>query len=308
MMGNPVDFFKAIVDSMVDHIAVIDESGTIRYVNAAWVNFGTNNACTIHNSHWLNINYLDICDQSATLGEPFGMHAAEGIRKVIRQELDLFYFEYPCHSFEEERWFMMKVTPLCWQGAGHYVISHHNITERKQAEEQMRQISLLDGLTGVANRRHFDEFLLREWRTCECLELPVSMVILDVDHFKLYNDHYGHLEGDECLRQICRALMPFVEKPGGLLARYGGEEFALILGRTDAEEATQTAYTVLNAIGSLGITHAHSPVMPLITASVGVATVLPGPDTNPHMLIEAADRRLYQAKQQGKNQVRGGVF
>lgn len=304
-MGDAGDFYKAIVDSMADHVAVVDENGNIRYVNRAWVDFGATNDCAIQAGDWLGISYLQICDRSADAGDRFGKGATEGIRKVIGGEQDSFYFEYPCHSQEEQRWFMMKVTPLSWPGPAHYVICHHNITARKLAEERALELSLLDGLTGVANRRHFDEFLRREWCACERLGQPLSLAILDIDHFKPYNDYYGHVVGDECLRRVCGALMPFAEKPGDLLARYGGEEFALILGRTDADAARRTARAMRDAISGLSIPHARSEVAPVVTASIGVATARPGGDSHPGRLVDIADQRLYVAKRQGKNQVSG---
>jgi hypothetical protein len=136
-MCNSADFFRAIVDSVTEHIAVIDQTGQIQFVNTAWLNFGVDNECKAV-TNWHEINYLSICDSSAASGEEFGKVAGEGIRRVIRSESDSFCFEYPCDSDREKRWFLMRAIPLKWEGDPHYVVSHQNVTDRKLAEEKLQ--------------------------------------------------------------------------------------------------------------------------------------------------------------------------
>lgn len=151
-------FLKAVLDTITEHIVVIDSEGSILFVNNSWNEFGQKNACVI-DEEWIGINYLTECDHASDMGDDFGTQAAIGIRSVINAEEDKFYFEYPCHSQNDKRWFMMRVTPFSLKDENCFVISHQNITERKLAEEEVYKLSRIDGLTDIANRRHFDDFL-----------------------------------------------------------------------------------------------------------------------------------------------------
>ncbi|AUH50502.1 diguanylate cyclase response regulator [Chromobacterium sp. ATCC 53434] len=159
-------------------------------------------------------------------------------------------------------------------------------------------IALVDGLTGVANRRRFDEVLQADWLQCARLQQPISLLMIDVDHFKRFNDRYGHQAGDDCLRRVAQAIKQSARRPHDLTARYGGEEFACILPDTDG--AAGVAHAVLTAIRELAIPHAASDVAEVVTASLGVATVVASHESTPQALIEEADRQLYQAKRQGR--------
>ena len=228
---------------------------------------------------------------------------ATGTRKIIVDRAGVFYYEYPCHCEMEKRWYMMRVTPLQWKGDPCFIVSHQNITERKLAEEAIQALSLTDGLTGVANRRHFDEFLNKEWRRGARINTPLSLILLDVDHFKLFNDRYGHLAGDDCLKKIGELLHSFGKRPGDFSARYGGEEFALVLVNTDLESTTRIAHDLLAAIRGLKIAHDGSTIGSTVTASLGVATMYPRKELTEKNLIELADQALYVAKNTGRNRV-----
>lgn len=230
-MENSHEALRLILDSITEHIVVIDDMGTIQYANKSWSDFGSKNACSV-GVNWRGINYIDECDKAAAMGNDFGEKARNGILSVINKEMPAFYFEYPCHSPDEKRWFMMRVTALQMSCQDYFVISHQNITERKLAEEEVKNLARLDGLTDIPNRRAFDEFLYNEWRRCLRLKLPISLAIVDLDHFKLLNDIYGHQSGDECLIKIGALLKEFASRPGDICARYGGEEFALVWGGT----------------------------------------------------------------------------
>jgi diguanylate cyclase (GGDEF)-like protein len=197
----------------------------------------------------------------------------------------------------------MRVTALNWPGPERFVISHQNITQRRLTEERLSNLSLLDGLTGVSNRRHFSLFLNNEWRRALRLEKTLSLVMLDIDHFKAFNDNYGHLAGDDCLRRVAKALRSFGNRPGDLVARYGGEEFAVVLADTPIEPARGIAEAVRVAVSKLGIRHQHSPVSAHVTVSVGVATMSPTGDLPESALIQAADTALYESKSKGRNRV-----
>lgn len=300
-MINSHKFLKSVLDTVTQHIAVIDKNGQIVYINKSWVTFWQDNNYSIF-SNWNTVNYLKICDKSASCGDELAAKAAEGIRDVINAKKESFYFEYPCHSPDEKRWFMMRVKPFKLDDANFYVVSHENITERVSAEEKVLNTSRMDGLTDIANRRYFDEFLDNEWKRCARLKLPLSLAIIDIDYFKLLNDTYGHQAGDECLRKIGAVLKEFAHRPTDLCARYGGEEFAIVLGAT-AENSLEMMSDLLDAVRALGIANINSLVMPTLTVSIGVATMYPDIDTEAKELITVADEMLYEAKDSGRNRV-----
>lgn len=173
----------------------------------------------------------------------------------------------------------------------------------KRQTDLLRSLSFLDGLTGIANRRRFDDAMTREWRRCARSHLPLSLIILDVDHFKAYNDQYGHQAGDECLRIIAEVLAERARRPSDLVARYGGEEFVCLLPETDGTGAIRVAEGFRAAVAEQRIPHAQSPVAPFVTISLGVATVTPSADGSPERLAEMADQLLYRAKRAGRNRV-----
>ncbi|WP_250131677.1 sensor domain-containing diguanylate cyclase [Stutzerimonas stutzeri] len=184
-----------------------------------------------------------------------------------------------------------------------------DISERKQTEQkllqlqkQLEELSYQDGLTGVANRRMFDNRFQMEWSNAQRTSQPLSLILLDIDYFKQYNDHYGHVRGDDCLKSVGQALSGAAVRPRDLLARYGGEEFVLLLPETDAQAAAQVAERCRQLIRGQNIQHAHSQVAPQLTISLGVGTLIPGPFDQPQAFLERVDRLLYKAKHQGRNQ------
>ncbi|MFP5513447.1 MAG: diguanylate cyclase domain-containing protein, partial [Alphaproteobacteria bacterium] len=151
----------------------------------------------------------------------------------------------------------------------------------KRQTDLLRSLSFLDGLTGIANRRRFDDAMTREWRRCARSHLPLSLIILDVDHFKTFNDQYGHQVGDECLRVVAEVLSDRTRRPSDLVARYGGEEFVCLLPETDGPGATRVAEGFRGGVAERRIPHAQSPVAPFVTISLGVATVIPSAADSP---------------------------
>ena len=172
--------------------------------------------------------------------------------------------------------------------------------ELQQANQALENLATLDGLTKIANRRKFDQYLQQEWGRAERSRSPLSMILCDIDHFKKYNDTYGHQAGDACLQQVAKTLSQSVSRAMDLAARYGGEEFALILPDTSAQGALHLAQHVRSQIRSLEISHRASP-FEVVTLSMGVATLIPQPGQDPSLLIQTADQSLYRAKETGRD-------
>ncbi|WP_160299546.1 sensor domain-containing diguanylate cyclase [Leptolyngbya iicbica] len=171
-----------------------------------------------------------------------------------------------------------------------------------QAIQELQKLINLDGLTQIANRRCFDERIHREWQRAATRRSPLSLMLLDVDYFKRYNDLYGHQAGDECLIQVAQAAAQVVKRPDDLVARYGGEEFAILLPDTDLKGALAVAQRLQQAIEDLAIAHRGSEVSQRVTVSIGIAHLLPQADKNLSTLIHLADQALYEAKRLGRNQ------
>ncbi|HVH43200.1 MAG TPA: sensor domain-containing diguanylate cyclase [Labilithrix sp.] len=189
-----------------------------------------------------------------------------------------------------------------------------DISERKQTEEQLlslqrelEELSFKDGLTGLANRRRFDALIDSEWVAARHTQRPLSLLMIDIDFFKQYNDHYGHVPGDDCLKRVAKTLGARVTRPRDFLARYGGEEFVLVLPDTDEKGAERVAARCREALFEERIPHETSAVAPTVTISVGVGTIIPSADDNALQFIDEVDKRLYQAKQRGRNVVVSGT-
>ena len=169
----------------------------------------------------------------------------------------------------------------------------------------LQQLLSTDALTAIANRRRFDETLAREWRRCQRSGLPLSLLMIDVDHFKAYNDHCGHPQGDACLRQVASLLTDTASRPGDLVARYGGEEFVCLLPDIGSAGALAVAEKLAAALKDAAIDHPRSPAGPRLTLSIGVATTRRF-SGEPENLVAFADKLLYAAKAAGRNQIKVG--
>ena len=173
--------------------------------------------------------------------------------------------------------------------------------ELERLARKLERLSNLDGLTGIANRRCFDDTLVKEWVRNGREDAELGLLMIDIDHFKGYNDALGHLDGDSCLCAVADAIRTAVHRPGDLVARYGGEEFAIILPKTDYIGAKSVADTIHANLAKICIKHPNSSVSRTVTVSIGVASGIPACETAPDHLLLAADRALYQAKQSGRN-------
>ena len=171
----------------------------------------------------------------------------------------------------------------------------------------MLQLTHQDPLTQIANRRCFEYTLGLEWKRAQRLGNPISLIMVDIDHFKDYNDHYGHQAGDRCLQRVAALLQAKVQRPTDLVARYGGEEFVIVLPDTSIEAALALAETMRNGVQALHLEHVASPTTTWVTLSLGVACLIPGDGSSSAQLLQSADRALYRAKAAGRNRCEVGA-
>lgn len=175
------------------------------------------------------------------------------------------------------------------------------LSELRAANCRLENLSICDALTGISNRRHFDQYLEISFKSSRRSGKPLSLIIADIDYFKSYNDNYGHLKGDECIIKVAKAIASSVNRPTDLVTRYGGEEFAIVLTETDKDGAMIVAEKIRKNINELNIRNEYSSVAPHITISLGVATIMPSDDCSIEYFINRADKSLYKAKGSGRN-------
>lgn len=296
---------SALVSSLKSGILALDENRTIIHVNKEFCQmFRLNeNGEQLHgtNGHELfQKNAPLFTDPDLFLQTIRTLYTAHSM--ALNQEVHLtngqiFEFDYlPIYVGQHD--------------SGH-LWHYRNVTEAKEKERLLiesntilQNLSSMDGLTGIANRRSFDSRIADEWkRSLRKNGEPLSLIMLDIDHFKLYNDTYGHQEGDNCLIQMAAAIQACCIRPGDLAARYGGEEFSIILPATSAAGAISVAERIKKAIEHMQIPHANSLISPHVTVSMGIGTVIPNAAASVTTLIEQADQALYQAKSHGRNRL-----
>lgn len=175
--------------------------------------------------------------------------------------------------------------------------------ENARQYEKIKELSMTDDLTKIANRRQLDEYLQTEWLRMERENAPLALIMVDIDYFKPYNDFYGHLAGDDCLKAVTKILSDHAHRPADLVARYGGEEFAIVMPNTDLEGASAVAVKIRKAVEDKRIEHEKSPVSDFVTVSLGVTAAVPGEKSKLEDLLLTADGLLYQAKKEGRNRV-----
>lgn len=175
----------------------------------------------------------------------------------------------------------------------------------KQQSDLLRAMAYIDGLTGLANRRHFGIALEAEWRRCRRNQSPLAALLIDLDHFKQYNDHYGHQAGDACLMAVAQQMAKHSARSHDLLARYGGEEIVFLMPECDLPGAMAKAESMRQSVETMKIEHVKSSTAPTVTVSIGAHSLIPSGEQQPSVLVEIADQQLYRAKAQGRNRVSG---
>ena len=303
-------FLESTLNGLSANIALINAEGEIVLVNQAWRDFATDNGLA---QEFVSegVNYLHVCEGACADNVYEAQSFAHGMKQVLDGSADSFVMEYGCHSPERKRWFLGRVNPFRGDGPRMVVVAHEDITERKLAEialaESNRKLELMtneDGLTKISNRRHFDAMLAYECNRHIRSGATLSLIMLDIDFFKSFNDTYGHVQGDECLQIVAQTVAQCLNRPTDLAARYGGEEFVCLLPETDILGTVSLAESIRKAVMQRGIPHAGSQVASVVTVSIGVVSCTCDASTTPEQIVQRADEQLYQAKHDGRNCVK----
>ncbi|WP_156369495.1 diguanylate cyclase domain-containing protein [Duganella sp. Leaf126] len=286
---------RTIVNNMAEGLLIIEADGRIQFANPACnrhLGYADNALAGYHISDLLNPavvqEYLEYFSRYASAP---GVTHHHGTREVIIRQRS---GSPVCMD--------LTLTPM-YLRQPLFIGLLHDITHHKRSEDALQRAAMIDPLTKIANRRHFDSFLEQEWQRSMRSGQPLSLVVLDVDHFKLYNDTLGHPAGDACLQQVAQAIASHAMRTTDLAARYGGEEFVMLFAETPSDAACTLAEAVRAHVEALQIPHPRSTTSAWLTVSIGVATILPHQLDNTESLFVAADRAMYAAKERGRNQV-----
>jgi len=293
-----VAFDRHVADAVPFELVIFDSSGQIRWANAAWDRLTEHRVFSDATPSVLT-NYFDAF-YSVTHGRA-GQQEFSRIVDFVRLTDERVAMNYQIR-IRGGRWFHVHLQSLAIDGEPLLLATHVDISDQKQREDFIRQLADVDGLTNLTNRRGLDAFLTNEFNRAQRIGHPVSLLLIDVDLFKTYNDRYGHLAGDDALRALARALNRFGRRPTDLVARYGGEEFAIVLGDTDRKGALAMARRVHRAVVRLHLPFPEGPDG-RISVSVGAATIYPDRSSRPDGLIALADTALYTAKTEGRDRV-----
>jgi len=295
-----------ILDALAGPVAVLDKQGLLAATNMAWRRLACNQSLPCPRMK-PGASYVDACRQATGEEGDYARKVLVGVQAVLDGSLPQFTLEYPCVTAKTVRWFLLQATPLSPKGGG-TVLSCQDITPLKllQLEQEKRlkdleaknqaldQMAIRDPLTGLYNRRFFDEVLAREWRRFQRTGEAFTVIIMDMDAFKDINDRYGHELGDQALQHVGLGLRSTL-RASDLVARVGGDEFAALLPRTDLERSRPVIQKLRDSVRKLRLDTKSGPIP--VSLSLGVATV-PGlpPVTSAAELLRVADKRMYEAK------------
>ena len=292
--------YRLLADNSSDAIVCLGRDGRRRYVSPSfWIMTGWTEA------HLLSTSFSDLI-----VAEDYPIAAAAFGELMAGTAQITAVYRYRCGD-GTTIWVELLARPTAdpLGGPPVFVGNIRNISRQKAVEEQLAAtnaelaaISRTDALTGIANRRHFDEVLLKEWKRAVRGGTDLALLLVDADHFKAYNDVYGHPQGDVCLQAIALTLASGIRRPGDLAARYGGEEFAVILPETSVEAAAAMADLMRQALAEQAMEHRTNEAG-VVTVSIGVAALVPQRGSEPESLIKLADKALYEAKRTGRNRV-----
>lgn len=302
----PLNFFEhssletieLFIQHLTEVVILVNANGFIRSCNQRSADLLDCPQATLTGQDWRNFltehhqaRYNNLLSNDIKLGKNCGIpieHSAEEITLITAsgkaKEVELSISYIPSHE------------PL-------FVMVIHDLTQHKEENQKLRKLAATDSLTGLANRRYFDEILQDQWDECTAKLRPISVVIIDVDYFKVFNDQFGHIQGDECLRKIAKVIADIVPSDIGLAARYGGEEFALILPNHNAKMALTIAQKIQQGINALRFTEQGLRDYVSVSASQGIASELNGQFRTSMAMLCAADTALYRAKADGRDRI-----
>ena len=287
---------RAIVENTVEAIIVINQDGLIEEFNPAAVRIFGYQAAEVIGS---NVKLLMPEPYRSEHDRYLEGHRKDGVSHIIGVGGDVTGRKKDGSTFPLH----LSIGRMNIGGRLLFTGVLHDITAQKQLEEHLRTLSMRDGLTGINNRRSFDDTLEREWRRALRKQECLSLILMDIDFFKRYNDTYGHQDGDACLKAVTQALSGAVHRPGDLVARYGGEEFVILLPATPVAEAMRIAERIRLAVAGLAIPNSASEVASHVTVSLGVAGLVPLKEQDCATPVRHADLALYAAKAGGRNRV-----
>jgi len=286
---------QSIVDGMDEGLMLVGGDGRVAYANPACERFLDCPAAQLSGRALADLLAAPASDDyAAYFANPDDLDAAKrcrGTREVLLPQGD-----------GSVRAMDLSLSPMAG-GEALFVALLHDITHHKQSETALQRAALVDPLTRIANRRHFDAFMDKEWARAIRSGLPLSLIVCDVDHFKGYNDSLGHAAGDACLQAIAEALQSHAMRPTDLAARYGGEEFVILLADTADDAAARLGEAARAHVERLAIPNPRAGAGGVVTVSVGVATVVPTLFDDVRSFFVAADRAMYEAKARGRNRV-----
>lgn len=303
-MKSDAQFLTALLNCLPEQIAVMDVTGVILYVNQSWINFGVKNGVAPEYS-WIGVNYLFVCHEGF---DDIGIkinNTTYGIFDVIKGKIPSYEADYPCFIIStkkttKERWFKMHFAKLPNLSESLYIVTHSDISERKLSEDRVTLLSMRDALTGLSNRRHLNDFIKAEWIRGMRTQKKLSVLMIDIDFFKEYNDAFGHIIGDNCICQVSDTIKKIARRPYDLAARFGGEEFVVVFGETELVQAVNFAKSLCKKISDLNILHTQNR---LVTVSIGVSSMQPDNKQDETVILNQADSALYMAKKNGRNRV-----
>lgn len=289
---------RQLADAIPFELTLIERSGRIRWSNAAWQRYTDHHKFSDTSRSFLS-NYFDII--YSQIDSRSGQRHFSNIIEFVRLTDKQVSLNYNLRV-QDGRWLHVYLEGLLIDGEEFILASHVDISEQKAREDIIRRMADVDGLTSLTNRRGLDAFMRTEFKRAQRIHQPVSLLLIDVDFFKKYNDLKGHLAGDDALRTLAGTLNKFGRRPTDLVARYGGEEFAIVLGNTDLKGALAMARQVQRAIAHLQLPFAHGKDG-RVSVSIGVGSAYPRKMSSPDKLILLADGALYSAKEAGRDRI-----
>ncbi len=294
--GDQSQRLRMVVDNMAEGLMIIEASGRIQYTNPACDNYLGYQAGHLAGHTIAQLLAAPLAQEYLAWFERCAADP-EGAPRQGAREVSIRHHDGTAQPMD------LTITPMQVAGEQVFIGLLHDISHRKQYESSLERAALVDPLTRIANRRHFDNFFEQEWQRAVRSTEPLSLLVLDVDHFKLYNDALGHAAGDLALRAVATVLQAHAMRPADLAARYGGEEFVVLFGETGAEAARVLAETIRAGIEALQMPNPKSPTSKWNTASIGISTIVPNQFDDAAKFFVAADRAMYAAKDAGRNGV-----